>query len=130
RHITATHATCGFPGCNRPAQACDCDHILEHTRGGKTILTNLGPLCRTHHNAKTHGLWTYTYDPDRGTKTWTSPLGLTHTKHLPRYGPTADHPPPEPDPPDPDRPDGTDSPDNPDRTDSPDPPDVPDVPDG
>ncbi|HEX6921521.1 MAG TPA: HNH endonuclease, partial [Actinomycetes bacterium] len=80
--------------------------------------TNLGPLCRTHHNAKTHGLWTYRYDPDRGTKTWTSPLGLTHTKHLPRYGPTADQAPeahpPEPDPPGPDHPD------------SPDPPDVPD----
>ena len=38
------------------------------------------PLCRQHHNAKTHGLWKLHYNPDTGTKTWTSPLGKTYTK--------------------------------------------------
>ena len=71
---------CGFPGCNRPAAQCDCDHIVTFAHHGKTIRINLGPLCRQHHNAKTHGRWKLHYHPDTGTKTWTSPLGKTYTK--------------------------------------------------
>ena len=71
---------CGFPGCNRPAEQCDCDHIVTFAHHGQTIRVNLGPLCRQHHNAKTHGLWKLSYDPDTGIKTWTSPLGKTYTK--------------------------------------------------
>jgi hypothetical protein len=79
-YIAARDRTCGFPGCNRPAQQCDCDHVVTFAHHGRTIRVNLGPLCRQHHNAKTHGLWQLTYDPDTGTKTWTSPLGKTYTK--------------------------------------------------
>jgi YD repeat-containing protein len=32
-----------------------------------------------HHDAKTHGLWRLSYDPDSAIKTWTSPLGKTYT---------------------------------------------------
>jgi Domain of unknown function (DUF222) len=71
---------CGFPGCNRRAEQCDCDHVVTFAHHGQTIRVNLGPLCRQHHNAKTHGLWKLTYDPDTGIKTWTSPLGKTYTK--------------------------------------------------
>ena len=71
---------CGFPGCNRPAEHCDCDHIVTFAHHGQTTRVNLGPLCRQHHNAKTHGLWKLHYNPDTGTKTWTSPLGKTYTK--------------------------------------------------
>ena len=71
---------CGFPGCHRPAAQCDCDHIVTFAHHGQTTRINLGPLCRQHHNAKTHGLWKLTYHPDTGTKTWTSPLGKTYTK--------------------------------------------------
>ena len=71
---------CGFPGCNRPAAQCDCDHVVTFAHHGQTIRINLGPLCRQHHNAKTHGRWKLHYDPDTGTKTWTSPLGKTYTK--------------------------------------------------
>ncbi len=41
-HLTARDRTCGFPGCNRPAQACDLDHVIEYTLGGRTIRLNLG----------------------------------------------------------------------------------------
>ena len=78
--IAARDRVCGFPGCNRPAAQCDCDHVVTYAHHGQTIRVNLGPLCRQHHNAKTHGLWKLTYDPDTGTKTWTSPLGKTYTK--------------------------------------------------
>ena len=79
RFIAARDRRCGFPGCSKPADQCDCDHVVTFTRRGRTITVNLGPLCRQHHNAKTHGLWRLTYDPDTAIKTWTSPLGKTYT---------------------------------------------------
>ncbi len=82
--IAARDRTCGFPGCPRTATDCDCDHIENFDsrpgRGGKTVPANLGPLCRQHHNAKTHGHWQLHYDPDTAIKTWTSPLGKTYTE--------------------------------------------------
>ena len=79
--VAAAHRTCGFPGCTQPAENTDLDHRVTHRRGGRTIVVNLGPLCRTHHNAKTSGRWRITYDPDTadgGQWTWTSPLGKTY----------------------------------------------------
>lgn len=87
RHVAAEHGVCGFPGCNRAAEHCDLDHVVEHRVGGKTTRINLGPLCRQHHNAKTHGGWLLTYDDDTGVKTWTSPLGKTYLKGPKRYPP-------------------------------------------
>ena len=78
RFIAARDRVCGFPGCNRPAAGCDCDHVVAFAHHGRTIRVNLGPLCRQHHNAKTHGLWRLHYQPDTGIKTWTSPLGKTY----------------------------------------------------
>ena len=78
RFIAAAHRHCGFPGCSRPAEACDTDHRVTFGHGGTTTTRNLGPLCRTHHNAKTHGLWNLTYDQPTHTWTWTSPLGRTY----------------------------------------------------
>ncbi len=82
--IAARDRHCGFPGCPRTANDCDCDHIENFDsrpgRGGKTVPANLGPLCRQHHNAKTHGHWQLDYDPDTAIKTWTSPLGKTYTE--------------------------------------------------
>ena len=80
-YLAARDRTCGFPGCHRRAQDCDCDHVIRFSLpDGKTIAINLGPLCRQHHNAKTHGRWKLTYDPVSRTKTWTSPLGKTYTR--------------------------------------------------
>ena len=82
--IAARDRTCGFPGCPRTATDCDCDHIENFDpgpgRGGKTVPANLGPLCRQHHNAKTHGHWQLHFHPDTAIKTWTSPLGKTYTE--------------------------------------------------
>ena len=77
--LAARDRVCGFPGCNRRAQDCDCDHVINFgLPDGTTVAVNLGPLCRQHHNAKTHGRWRLTYDPVRRLKTWTSPLGKTY----------------------------------------------------
>jgi hypothetical protein len=40
---------------------------------------NLGPLCRFHHQAKTHRGWDYTVRPTTGETVWTSPTGHTYT---------------------------------------------------
>src|SRR3954452_4353239 len=68
RFIAARDRRCGFPGCPKPADQCDCDHVITFVRRGRTVTVNLGPLCRQHHNAKTHGLWRLTYHPDTATK--------------------------------------------------------------
>ena len=52
--------------------ACDCDHVVPHTREGPTCSCNLAPLCRRHHRLKTHGGWTYTI-LEPGSYLWSSP---------------------------------------------------------
>jgi hypothetical protein len=54
RLLESMFHTCGCPGCNRPARACDIDHILDWLYGGKTEIGNLVPLCRKHHREKHH----------------------------------------------------------------------------
>ncbi len=66
--------TCVFPWCTRPARACDCDHVIPHSRGGPTCSCNTAPLCRRHHRLKTHAGWDYTV-LEPGTYRWTSPHG-------------------------------------------------------
>ncbi len=61
-YIAARDQTCGFPGCSRAATTCDLDHI-QPFGPPNTVAANLGPLCRQHHNAKTHGRWRLTHDP-------------------------------------------------------------------
>jgi len=55
-HVQASHQTCTGPGCRRPAHTCDSDHVVPFPLGA-TSLENLGPACRPHHRAKTHGGW-------------------------------------------------------------------------
>ena len=73
---------CVFPGCTKPSRRCDLDHIEAYVSPddggppGQTHPDNLAPLCRGHHRAKTHGLWTYRRLPDGGYR-WTTPTGRT-----------------------------------------------------
>ncbi|WP_162244501.1 HNH endonuclease, partial [Marmoricola sp. Leaf446] len=69
---------CVFPGCRVDSRRCDLDHVVPYlapSEGGppgQTTAANLAPLCRRHHNAKTHGGWDYERRTD-GSYTWTSP---------------------------------------------------------
>ena len=76
--IRARQPVCGWPGCNQPSERCDLDHSHDFDNGGPTRRANLGPFCRQHHNAKTHGRWRYRRHPD-GAATLTSPLRKTYT---------------------------------------------------
>ena len=83
-----------MPGCNRQAINCDLDHTVPWPAEPGTVAANLGPLCRGHHNLKTHHGYHLENlpnpnpdsghpDPDSGPPgwRWTFPSGLTHTDH-------------------------------------------------
>ena len=76
--IRARNRTCAFPGCRRPAQACDLDHTTPYHHGGPTCPCNLAPLCRRHHRTKQAPGWTLT-QPAPGTLEWTTPHGRRYT---------------------------------------------------
>ncbi|EFV14418.1 HNH endonuclease signature motif containing protein [Segniliparus rugosus] len=81
-HVNARDKHCRFPGCHRRART-ELDHTnpFNHhnpNTGGQTVPQNLKRLCKHHHQAKTHGRWRDTQNPD-GTITWTSPTGQHYT---------------------------------------------------
>jgi hypothetical protein len=100
--VRTTHAMCTFPGCRVPAARCDLDHIDPFDAGrptaGQTRADNLHPVCRAHHNAKTHGGWTTRREPD-GAITWTAPSGHAYTVAVRATDPTVHVPPPTQPPP-------------------------------
>jgi len=83
RLIRAKEPTCRMPGCRTPSQACDLDHTIPWPHGATTG-DNMGPLCRRHHNLKTHQGWQLTnhetdtdFRPNHSYE-WTTPAGITH----------------------------------------------------
>ena len=75
--IKARDRTCRFPGCHRPAAACELDHTLRYP-DGPTCSCNLGDLCVHHHHLKHLAPgWTLT-NHGNGHFTWTTPTGHTH----------------------------------------------------
>lgn len=68
-YLRLVDPVCAMPGCDRPSSCnCEADHIdpFDHTfpaLGGRTCITNLHLLCRTHHRLKTLGLLDVTRIP-------------------------------------------------------------------
>lgn len=77
RQAMLLHATCAFPHCGVKAEHCDLDHRVPYDQGGKTTTSNLTPLCRRHHRAKTHLRWRYER-VGPGTYLWESPGGCRY----------------------------------------------------
>jgi hypothetical protein len=65
---------CRFPGCRRPAELCDLDHLHEWQDGGVTNGSNLLSECRPHHAGKSVDLWQAELDTG-GWARWTDPWG-------------------------------------------------------
>ncbi|WP_284293938.1 DUF222 domain-containing protein [Luteimicrobium album] len=85
--VRARDETCTFPGCRVPAWRCDLGHVepFDHASAGaeprppgQTRADNLHPVCRRHHNLKTHGAWSTVRDPASGRVTWGAPSGHDH----------------------------------------------------
>ena len=80
--VIARDQVCAFPGCLRPARACDLDHRRAWAAGGTTDPHNIGALCTRHHRAKHEGGWQLDRHND-GSHHWTSP-----TRHRYRARPS------------------------------------------
>ncbi|WP_344310034.1 HNH endonuclease signature motif containing protein [Brevibacterium samyangense] len=70
---------CTAPGCTRQAAKSEMDHIQEYNHenpdaGGLTVLENLHPLCKRHHQAKTDRRLRVFKTPDGGVR-WVLPYG-------------------------------------------------------
>ena len=76
-----------FPSSARDARRGDLDHTEPYQPGrkGQTRASNLGPLGRSAHRAKTHGGWQL-FQPRSGVFWWRSPRGQTY-----RVGPDGTH---------------------------------------
>jgi hypothetical protein len=71
---------CTWPGCNRPAEQCEADHVLPWANAGPTNSRNGGPECGHHNRWKAtgytsrrdqHGQWHH-YRPDGTEIGWRS----------------------------------------------------------
>ena len=80
RYVQVRDRHCRFPGCTRPASACDLDHLAPWPAGA-TDVDNLHALCRRHHRIKTHTGWQVVAGPN-GTLIWTSPRGRVYLSSL------------------------------------------------
>ncbi len=74
RALAAMYRTCAHPHCEVGFDHCRIHHIEWWSRGGNTVLTNLIPLCETHHHLVHEGGWNLRMTPDRVT-TWIRPDG-------------------------------------------------------
>ncbi|MGH3951373.1 MAG: DUF222 domain-containing protein, partial [Pseudonocardiaceae bacterium] len=74
---------CTTPGCHRPAQRSDFDHLTDWGRGknGTTAEDNGGSKCEFDHYLKDQPGWTLDYNTDTGVSTITTPTGRTYTRH-------------------------------------------------
>ncbi|MBB3052743.1 hypothetical protein FHS23_003784 [Prauserella isguenensis] len=103
-YVKVRDRTCRFPGCHRPADNVDLDHVIPHRCDGPTCAANLIGLCRHHHRVKHTPGWTFRLEHD-GTLHIATPTGRHITAPPPHekdLGTERDGPAPEtPSPPGP-----------------------------
>ena len=90
-HVIERDSECTFPYCSHSARRADLDHITPFPQG-KTAASNLQPLHRRHHNAKTEAGWRAERDPTTGISRWTSPQGRHYHTRPPQRWPHPDDP--------------------------------------
>ena len=97
--VRARDSECRYPGCRRPAVACELDHVQAWQHGGTTSEDNLCALCERHHDLKEHLGWQVVLHPDRAME-WITPTGHHYWSRPVDHRPSPPLQPPEPDPPD------------------------------
>ncbi|UFU07286.1 HNH endonuclease signature motif containing protein [Ruania halotolerans] len=85
--VRARDGTCVRPGCTHQAEYCQLDHTIPFGSGGRTSVSNLGPLCTRDHLIKTHGDFTVN-QVEPGVFEWTTPAGYRYRRE--RDGTTTD----------------------------------------
>jgi Domain of unknown function (DUF222) len=82
--IKIRNPTCTAPGCRRPAQRCDIDHVVPYHLGGRTCECNCQPGCRRHHRCKGSAGW-HLEMPEPGVLVWRLPHGRSYTSRTDPY---------------------------------------------
>lgn len=82
--VKVRNPTCTAPGCHRPAQRCDIDHVVPYDQGGRTCECNTHPACRRHHRCKGSPGWQLAM-PEPGTLAWSLPHGRTYATRADPY---------------------------------------------
>jgi hypothetical protein len=84
RLVQARDGECMAPGCGRliSARGAEFEHAIPWP-AGPSCTCNGGLSCH-HHNLLKQDRWTVTQHPD-GSRTWTSPAGLSYTKYPKEY---------------------------------------------
>ncbi|MBB3662623.1 hypothetical protein FB384_001527 [Prauserella sediminis] len=77
-YVTVRDRECRFPGCHRPAEFTDLDHVRPHGCDGPTCASNLIGLCRRHHLVKHTPNWLFELEAD-GSLRVTTPEGTIRT---------------------------------------------------
>lgn len=75
RAIEAMQTTCSHPDCRVTIDDCRLHHVVPWQLGGPTDLSNLAPLCETHHHLVHEGGWTFLMSADRHAS-WIRPDGV------------------------------------------------------
>ena len=82
--IKVRNQTCTAPGCRRPAQQSDIDHVIPYARGGRTCECNCHPACRRHHRCKGSAGW-HLEMPEPGILVWRLPHGRAYQTRAQPY---------------------------------------------
>jgi hypothetical protein len=72
--IEAMQSTCSHPDCSVSIDDCRIHHLEPWSRGGRTDLSTMAPLCESHHHLVHEGGWSLTMTADR-VGTWKRPDG-------------------------------------------------------
>jgi hypothetical protein len=75
--LTSIYRGCAWSGCDRPLSFCQAHHLRPWSKGGRTDLANLVPLCSHHHHLAHEGGWNLELLPDRSLRL-TRPDGAVH----------------------------------------------------
>lgn len=103
RTTRARWRTCAAPGCDVSAQHCEIDHVVpfdheDPESGGLTVIENLQPLCKHHHDMKTRGrllaeahvdrtVWRASGADTTVTRPLPDPVGTEHAAYVEAHDP-------------------------------------------
>jgi hypothetical protein len=80
----AMYEGCAHPDCDVPSSRCEIHHVIYRQQGGKTVMSNLVPLCVRHHHQLHDDHWTLTMDDDRTLRWYRPDRTPAHTTTLTR----------------------------------------------
>ena len=88
------YRSCAHPGCDVPYSRCEIHHVQFTKHGGKTVMSNLVPLCKRHHHDVHDRDWQLSMTRDRRL-TWKRPDGtvdaIVDLRRLDANDPPAGH---------------------------------------